>query len=241
MQCDDSKTGIRREVWFLKTECIGKRKSLLNTPWGFLKLERYSEEEKPSKIDDYGVSVFGGENPVSNTPLKLQAWRCIGLGWLWSKIKIIAKLGCKSLLHLSATAWFHFNCNALKRPDIPRACFNVLMHRKKDRTSLTELNVFTDAVLPLLELLSHATTVHLEPLDLAHALSALLMAYDLSSGTSIKEIPPSYYTPCSKMQQSLLKRSQGTARPKDQSPVGKIYSAEHIETTKSDPVSKLDE
>lgn len=120
------------------------------------------------------------------------------------------------------------------------------MHRKKDRTSLTEVNVFTEAVLPLLELLSPATTVHLEPLDLAHALSALLMAYDLSSGTSIKEILPSYYTPCSKMKQSLnclrgVKEPCDIVRPKDKSPVGKIYSAEHIETTKSDPVSKLDE
>ena len=84
MQCDDSKTGIRREVWFLKTECIGKRKSLLNTPWGFLKLERYSEEEKPSKIDDYGVSVFGGENPLSLRPWSLKtggvlAWGDSGL------------------------------------------------------------------------------------------------------------------------------------------------------------------
>ena len=52
------------------------------------------------------------------------------------------------------------------------------MHRIDNRTSPTELNVFTELVLPLLELLSPATTVHLEPSDLAHALSALQMAYD---------------------------------------------------------------
>ena len=84
--------------------------------------------------------------------------------------------------------WNHFNCDALKRPEIPRVYFNVLMHRKKHRTSLIEVRVFTEVALPLLELLSPATTVHLEPFDLAHALSALLMAYDLLSGTNIKNI-----------------------------------------------------
>ena len=120
--------------------------------------------------------------------LKLEVyWLGVILGCFWSKIEKTAKPDETIFFHLFATGWNHLSCDVLKRPEIPRVCFNVLMHRIKDRTSPTELNVFTELVLPLLELLSPATTVHLEPSDLAHALSALQMAYDLSGGTSIKE------------------------------------------------------
>ena len=114
------------------------------------------------------------------------------------------------------------------------------MHRIKDRTSPTELNVFTELVLPLLELLSPATTVHLEPSDLAHALSALQMAYDLSGGITAEAWLNNKHSAAQWNNVTLLKRSQGADWPQDQSEVEKIYSAEQIETTRTDPASKLD-
>ena len=158
-------------------------------PW-FSKTGGGLRGEKASQLYDSWVLVFGGENPLSLRPWSLKtggvlAWGDSGL--FLTQNRENSQAGWRDLFPSFCYRLNHLSCDVLKRPEIPRVCFNVLRHRIKDRTSPTELNVFTELVLPLLELLSPATTVHLEPSDLAHALSALQMAYDLSGGTSIKE------------------------------------------------------
>ena len=168
---------------------IEKGNAQVNTPLVF-ENRRCIERWKTFPIVRFlSFGIWRGKSPFI-TPLVFENRRCIGLGWFWAVFDAksrTAKPDEEIFFHLFATGWNHLSCDVLKRPEIPRVCFNVLMHRIKDRTSPTELNVFTELVLPLLELLSPATTVHLEPSDLAHALSALQMAYDLSGGTSIKE------------------------------------------------------
>ena len=105
---------------FLKTGSVfGRKISFRIHPW-FLKTGGVLKRTTYSEIHDYGVSLFWRKISFRIHSWFLKTGGVFASGIQGPKSHKTAKVGSKRFFFRNG--WNHFNCDALKRPEIPRVC-----------------------------------------------------------------------------------------------------------------------